>query len=155
MLTTRIYLSFKIFLYHKRAYRHTERGTETGIFNIYGYCDPGIVIRRESHEYGMVTAMWILGCSRFSAYIQARYVGKPARTAQYRHAHTFGNILVILFLDMRLMPHAVFLINRAVCNLLDHMRCMEPAPVRDCRAEIGYLQRSRKNFSLTDRNGNY
>lgn len=110
------------------------------------------MIRGESHEYGMVTAMRILGCTRLSAYLYIRKIGYAAGTTCNSHSHSFGHTLIIFLTDMGLVSLTKFHIQHSILNLLYYMGGVIESPVCYSGREISYLKGSSQDLSLTDCN---
>ena len=98
----------------------------------------------------MVLSMWILGCSRLTAYFNSRKTRSAACATENRHPHSLGNHVIILLVDFRLMLLSKAGINHCVADLFHDMRGIEMTSVGYRGTQIGYLKWCGEHLSLAD-----
>ncbi len=146
-------ITAQILLHHERADRHTESGTETGIFHIDRYRYLWVMIGSKTHKSRVVAAVRILGRTSLATHLYVRKIGHTTRTACDSHAHALGNLLIPSAVDRRVMPLEKLSRHYSVLYLLYDMRRYVMAAVGYRGRQIGYLQRSGKYLTLTDGDG--
>lgn len=141
----------EIALHDERSDRHTEGGTETGVLDIDGDCNLGVVVGGEAHEGRVVASVGVLSSTGFATDFNVGEIGQTACTAGDSHAHTLGNVIVPMGGDGGDMFFKIFSRNNGVLNLFNNMRCDVVAAVGNRGTQICNLKRGREDFSLTDR----
>lgn len=143
-------LAREILFHHQSADRHTEVGTPSAVFNIYGDSDFRFVHWCEAHEHRVVATV-VLRRTRLAARLERQASQRSTRALQCRRTHTRDNVVVRTARRLGIMLVGVSCVERFALHLAHDMRTVVVAAVGDGSAEVGNLQRSERHLALTDR----